>query len=245
MINFKNFAHEIDLDLSDNEFIPKINMKQYDTKSRFIKARLYSKGQEFDISDKDLSFKAIFRKPDDTEVFISCEVTTGSENYITIPIEANTLSAVGNIIVELVIMQNGEIFSSKFFYINCLESLHANKGAVESNSDYKGLLESILKVEQLLLELKNLNTIVMLHHVINVSQDNKTISFSNWNEYEANNDVEVYLSGVKQIKGIDFTLNSSAKTITTIGDKTFKNGDQVLLCTFRRTRSTEYNNPTI
>lgn len=245
MINFKNFAHEIDLDLSDNEFIPKINMKQYDTKSRFIKARLYSKGQEFDISDKDLSFKAIFRKPDDTEVFISCEVTTGSENYITIPIEANTLSAVGNIIVELVIMQNGEIFSSKFFYINCLESLHANKGAIESNSDYKGLLESILKVEQLLLELKNLNTIAMLHHVINVSQDNKTISFSNWNEYEANNDVEVYLSGVKQIKGIDFTLNSSAKTITTIGDKTFKNGDQVLLCTFRRAHSTEYNNPTI
>lgn len=245
MIDFRKYSYDLNLDLSESNFIPKIDMKQYDTKSRYIKIKLYNKGYEFDITDKDLSFKAIFRKPDGKEVFSSCEVVTGVENYLIIPVTANTLAAVGIITTELVILQNESIYSSKFFYINCLPSLHANKGNVESSDEYKGLLESILKVEQLLSDFNDLNSITVLHNVINVANDTKTLSFANWNEWTSNNSLEVYLSGVKQIEGIDFTLDATAKTITAVGNKTFRTNDQVLLCSLRRINSTEYKNPTI
>ena len=118
-------------------------MKQYDSKSRYIKVKLYNKGYEFDITDNALSFKVVFRKPDGKVVFNTCTVVNGAEKYLILPVTANTLSTVGLIATELVIMQGTSIFSSLFFYINCLPSLHADKGAIESNDDYKGLLESI------------------------------------------------------------------------------------------------------
>lgn len=241
MIDFRECSHELNLELTEHKFIPKIDMKQYDSKSRYIKVKLYNKGNEFDVTDKNLSFRTVFKKPDETIVFTSCKVITeGNENFVLIPVSSNTLAVVGRVIVELVIIQGVEIFSSKFFYINCLPSLHADKGQIESNDEYKGLLETIIKVEELLTDLRNLNSIVTLHHVIDVNTDTKTVSFANWQEYESNNSVEVFLSGVKQIEGVDYTLDTTNKTITAFGNKTYKDGDQVLLCMFRRLHSAEY-----
>lgn len=245
MIDFKDCSYDLELELSEHKFVPKIDMKQYDNKSRYIKVKLYNKGHEFDVTDRNLSFRAIFRKPDNKTVFAGCKVLTGNENFVLIPVSSNTLAVPGRIIVELVIMQGVEIFSSKFFYINCFPSLHADKGQVESSDEYSGILDTIIKVEELLKDLENLNSVMTLHHVIDVKTDTKTVSFANWQGYESNNSVEVFLSGVKQIEGIDFTLDKTAKTITAFGNKTYKNGDQVLLCSLRRIHSTEYKDPEI
>lgn len=245
MIDFRECSYDLDLDLAEHKFIPKINMKQYDAQSRYIKVKLYNKGYEFDITDKDLSFRVIFRKPDGKVVFNTCTVVSGVENYLILPVTSNTLSTVGLVATELVIMQGASIFSSKFFYINCLPSLHADKGSIESSDEYKGLLESIIKVEQLLKDFEHLNSIVTMHHVIDVKNETKTISFVDWNDWTVNNGVEVYLSGVKQIEGIDFTLDIIGRNITMIGNKTFKTGDQVLLCSLRRVNSVEHKDPSI
>lgn len=245
MIDFKDCSYDLELELSEHKFVPKIDMKQYDNKSRYIKVKLYNKGHEFDVTDRNLSFRAIFRKPDNKTVFAGCKVLTGNENFVLIPVSSNTLAVPGRIIVELVIMQGVEIFSSKFFYINCFPSLHADKGQIESSDEYSGLLETIIKVEELLLDLKNLNSVTYLHHVIDVNTNTKTLSFANWKEYESNNSVEVFLAGVKQIEGIDYTLDTANKTITAFGNKTYKDGDQVLLCSLRRLHSTEYKDPNI
>ena len=245
MIDFRDCAYELELDLADYGFYPKINMKQYDVKSRFIKARLYNDGLDFNTTDKDLSFKIIFKKPDEKVVFKDCTVVVdGQDKYVLIPVDANTLAVAGIITSELVIMQDDEVFSTKFFYINCLPSLHAEKGQIESSNDYEGLLEGLIKVEQILKEFEKLDSIVVLHHVINVNQTTKNISFLNWQDYTSNNDIEVFLSGVKQIEGVDFTIDKTTKTITMIDPKTFKDGDEVLLCMFRRSISA-YNETTI
>lgn len=246
MIDFRECSHELNLELTEHKFIPKIEMKQYDSKSRYIKVKLYNKGNEFDVTDKNLSFRAVFKKPDETIVFTSCKVITeGNENFVLIPVSSNTLAVVGRVITELVIMQGAEIFSSKLFYIACLPSLHANKGAIQSSDDYSGLLESIIKVEELLKDFEHLNSIVVMHHVIDVTNDTKTISFANWNEWKSYHCLEVFLAGVKQIEGVDYTLDSNTKTINMIGNKTFKDKDQVLLCSFRRAYSTEVKDPAV
>lgn len=245
MIDFRECSHELDLELTEHKFIPKIRMKQYDSQSRYIKVKLYNKGYEFDITDNALSFRVVFRKPDGKVVFNTCTVVNGAEKYLILPVTANTLSTVGLIATELVIMQGTSIFSSLFFYINCLPSLHADKGAIESNDDYSGLLESIIKVEELMKDFENLNSIITMHYVIDVVGDTKTVSFLNWADWTTTSGVEVFLSGVKQIEGIDYNIDPLNRTITMIGNKTFKNGDQVLLCSLRRVNHAGYTDPDI
>ena len=235
MIDFRECSYNLDLDLLDYSFMPRIYMKQHDAKSRYIKARIYRDGLDFNITDKDLSFKVIFKKPDNTVVFRNCDVVVdGQDKYVLIPVDDNTLAVPGKITSELVIMQNDEIYSSKYFYISCLPSLHADKGQIESADDYQGLLDTIIKAEELIKDLEKLDTLVVLHHVVEVQADTNQISFANWAEYVDGNAVEVFLSGVKLIEGIDFTIDTTAKTITGINPKTFIPGDQVLLCGFRR-----------
>ena len=101
MIDFKDFSYELDLDFSESNYIPKLDMKQYDVKSRFIKAKIYDKGQEINITDKDLSFKIIFKKPDQTVVFKDCEVKDGVNPYVLIPVNANTLAVEGLSLIHI------------------------------------------------------------------------------------------------------------------------------------------------
>ena len=68
MIDFKDLAQVIDLDL-EQWYIPYVVCKQHDAKSRFLKIKLFNRGEPVVIDDELTIFYCYFRKGDGKEVF--------------------------------------------------------------------------------------------------------------------------------------------------------------------------------
>ena len=72
-MDFKSLSKEVSIDI-EQFYIPDIDAKQHDVKSRFLKVKLYNQGREFNVNDKDLTYKFFAQKPDGTEIFNNCSV---------------------------------------------------------------------------------------------------------------------------------------------------------------------------
>ena len=234
MIDFKDLAQVIDLDI-EQWYVPYILCKQHDAKSRYLKFKLFNRGEPVNIDDTLTVFYCYFRKSDGKEVF---STMTKEDGYLVVELTSQTLAKTGKVEGELVLVQQGSVLTSRPFILDVIKTNTRGTGAFESSNEYDGITEVITKVEELIAQLKDLDTIMVFSHVINVTNATagKVLSFATFNEYDPKYNLEIHLSGVKLIEGIDYTVDKNNMTITAI-TRQWANGDQLLLQCFKRGRS--------
>ena len=234
MIDFKDLAQVIDLDI-EQWYVPYILCKQHDAKSRYLKFKLFNRGEPVNIDDTLTVFYCYFRKSDGKEVF---STMTKEDGYLVVELTSQTLAKTGKVEGELVLVQQGSVLTSRPFILDVIKTNTRGTGAFESSNEYDGITEVITRVEELIAQLKDLDTIMVFSHVINVvnAAPQKTISFATFNEYDTRYNLEIHLSGVKLIENVDYTVNKDDRTITAI-TRDWVNGDQLLLQCFKRGRS--------
>ena len=234
MIDFKDLAQYIDLDI-EQWYVPYIKCKQHDAKSRYLKFKLFNRGEPVNIDDELTIFYCYFRKNDGKEVFSSM---TKEDGYLVVELTSQTLAKEGKVEGELVIVQQGSVLTSRPFILDVIKTNTRGTGAFESSNEYDGITEVITKVEELIAQLKDLDTIMVFSHVIDVTGTVpvKTLSFATFAEYKAEYNLEVHLSGAKLIENRDYTVDKDNMTITAI-TRDWRNGDQLLLQCFKRGRS--------
>ena len=234
MIDFKDLAQVIDLDL-EQWYIPYVVCKQHDAKSRFLKIKLFNRGEPVVIDDELTIFYCYFRKGDGKEVF---STMTKEDGYLVVELTSQTLAKEGKVEGELVLVQQGSVLTSRPFILDVIKTNTRGTGAFESSNEYDGITEVITKVEELIAQLKDLDTIMVFSHVIDVTGavPVKTLSFATFAEYKAEYNLEVHLSGAKLIENRDYTVDKDNMTITAM-TRDWRNGDQLLLQCFKRGRS--------
>ena len=234
MIDFKDLAQYIDLDI-EQWYVPYIKCKQHDAKSRYLKFKLFNRGEPVNIDDELTIFYCYFRKNDGKEVFSSM---TKEDGYLVVELTSQTLAKEGKVEGELVIVQQGSVLTSRPFILDVIKTNTRGTGAFESSNEYDGITEVITKVEELITQLKDLDTIMVFSHVINVTRatQGKTLSFATFQEFDKKYNLEIHLAGVKLIENVDYTVDKDNMTITAI-TKDWVNGDQLLLQCFKRGRS--------
>ena len=242
MIDFKDLAQVIDLDI-EQWYIPYIVCKQYDAKSRFLKFKLFNRGEPVNIDDELTIFYCYFRKGDGKEVFSSM---TKEDGYLVVELTSQTLAKEGKVEGELVLVQQGSVLTSRPFILDVIKTNTRGTGAFESSNEYDGITEVITKVEELIAQLKDLDTIMVFSHVINVTRatQGKTLSFATFQEFNKKYNLEIHLAGVKLIENVDYTVDKDNMTITAI-TKDWVDGDQLLLQCFKRGRSAIQGDNTI
>lgn len=235
MIDFKDLAQVIDLDI-EQWYIPYIVCKQYDAKSRFLKFKLFNRGEPVVIDDELTIFYCYFRKGDGKEVFSSM---TKEDGYLVVELTSQTLAKEGKVEGELVVVQQGSVLTSRPFILDVIKTNTRGTGAFESSNEYDGITEVITRVEELIAQLKDLDTIMVFSHVINVTPQTagKVLSFAGFQEYDPKYNLEIHLSGVKLIENVDYTVDKNNRTITAQGNREWKDKDQLLLQCFKRGRS--------
>lgn len=234
MIDFKELAQYIDLDI-EQWYVPYILCKQHDAKSRYLKFKLFNRGEPVNIDDELTVFYCYFRKSDGKEVF---STMTKEDGYLVVELTSQTLARAGKVEGELVVVQQGSVLTSRPFILDVIKTNTRGTGAFESSNEYDGITEVITRVEELIAQLKDLDTIMVFNHVINVTPQTagKTLSFAGFQEYKNEYNLEIHLSGVKLIENIDYTIDKDNRTITAL-TKDWINGDQLLLQCFKRGRS--------
>lgn len=242
MIDFKDLAQYIDLDI-EQWYVPYIKCKQHDAKSRYLKFKLFNRGEPVNIDDELTIFYCYFRKNDGKEVFSSM---TKEDGYLVVELTSQTLAKEGKVEGELVLVQQGSVLTSRPFILDVIKTNTRGTGAFESSNEYDGITEAITKVEELIAQLKDLETIMVFSHVINVTPQTagKVLSFAGFQEYNPKYNLEIHLSGVKLIEGIDYTVDKNNMTITAI-TKDWKDKDQLLLQCFKRGKSAIQGDNTI
>ena len=235
MIDFKELAQYIDLDI-EQWYVPYIKCKQHDAKSRYLKFKLFNRGEIVNIDDHLTIFYCYFRKSDGKEVF---STMTKEDGYLVVELTSQTLAKEGKVEGELVIVQQGSILTSRPFILDVIKTNTRGTGAVESTNEYEGLTDALVRVEELIAQLKDLDTIMVFSHVIDVTNVNagKILSFATFNDYDPKYNLEIHLSGVKLIENVDYTVDKDNRTITAQGARQWVNGDQLLLQCFKRGRS--------
>ena len=242
MIDFKDLAQVIDLDI-EQWYVPYILCKQHDAKSRYLKFKLFNRGEPVNIDDTLTVFYCYFRKSDGKEVF---STMTKEDGYLVVELTSQTLAKTGKVEGELVLVQQGSVLTSRPFILDVIKTNTRGTGAFESSNEYDGITEAITKVEELIAQLKDLETIMVFSHVINVTPQTagKVLSFAGFQEYNPKYNLEIHLSGVKLIEGIDYTVDKNNMTITAI-TKDWKDKDQLLLQCFKRGKSAIQGDNTI
>lgn len=235
MIDFKELAQYIDLDI-EQWYVPYIKCKQHDAKSRYLKFKLFNRGEIVNIDDHLTIFYCYFRKSDGKEVF---STMTKEDGYLVVELTSQTLAKEGKVEGELVIVQQGSILTSRPFILDVIKTNTRGTGAVESTNEYEGLTDALVRVEELIAQLKDLDTIMVFSHVIDVTNATagKILSFATFQEYKPEYNLEIHLSGVKLIENIDYTIDKNNMTITAAGARVWQDKDQLLLQCFKRGRS--------
>lgn len=155
---------ELNIDFYKTKYIS-INAKQYDKSSRFILVTCYNQGAIFPIDNVYNHVFVRYRKPDDLNVFNSCDVT--EDGKILIELTEQMLAFVGKSFVDLVIVHNepipidsievnnGElltnentsILSTMLFCVNVIETTLDNE-EIESSEEYNALNNLLIKATE-------------------------------------------------------------------------------------------------
>lgn len=230
-MNFKNLSKEVVIDI-EQFYIPDIDAKQYDVKSRFLKIKLFNQGKEFNIADPDLSYKFFAIKPDGKEIFNNCTVENG---YIVIELTGQTLSVPGKVKSELMITgKNNEVLTTKPFIINVIKSLNS-QSAIESKDEYSVIMDLVNELEEYW-------RIHRYHTIYDVTGTTKTIPI-NIPEYTSEDSLNVYLNGVRLIEGLEFEIDKTTQPFTIRNLKgDWINGDQLYLEFLRRVKGATTGN---
>ena len=151
---------EIKVDFHDTKYIS-VNAKQYDM-GRYISITCYNQGQLFPI-DKVQNYAFVrYRKPDELNVFNSCEIT--DDGRILIELTQQMLTFIGRAYVDIVIMhvepvspdsitvntgellsiENTKILSTMLLTVNTIGSAIDNQ-EIESTNEYNALNELMIK----------------------------------------------------------------------------------------------------
>ena len=224
-MDFKSLSKEVSIDI-EQFYIPDIDAKQHDVKSRFLKVKLYNQGREFNVNDKDLTYKFFAQKPDGTEIFNNCSVENG---YIVIELTGQTLAVPGKVKAELMVAgsANGEVLTTKPFIINVIKSINSSK-AIESTNEYSVIMDLV----------KELNEYWRIHRyysVYDVKTDVVTVPV-NIAELTSEDSVNVYLNGVRLIENAEFRIDFTAAPTCVNLRGNWTNGDQLYFEFLRRVK---------
>ena len=121
-----------------------INAKQNDTESRTVKIALSEHGRPFAIPESAIAV-LYATKPDGTVLFNSCVKKDGFAYYT---ITTQTVSALGEVLCELRIIDNDETLASPRFKIQ-VESVLVPDETIESTDEYTALTEALEEVGNL------------------------------------------------------------------------------------------------
>lgn len=225
-MNFKSLGKEIAIDI-EQFYIPDIDAKQHDVKSRYLKIKLYNQGQEFNVNDKDLAYKFFAIKPDGTEVFNNCTIENG---YVVIELTGQTLAVPGKVKAELMVTgaTNGEVLTTKPFIINVIKSINSSK-AIESTNEYSVIMNLV----------RDLNEYWRIHRYHSVYDVKSTVSSVpiNISEMTSEDSINVFLNGVRLIENLEYKINYTTQPFSAENLKgTWVNGDQLYFEFLRRVK---------
>ena len=130
--------YQITLDVQRIGVQATVNAKQNDTESRTVKIALTERGRPFTVPESAIAV-LYAKKPDGTVLFNSC-IKRGGFLYYTMTTQ--TVTAVGEVLAELKILDGDEVLYSPRFKIR-VESALVPDSTIESTDEYTALTEAI------------------------------------------------------------------------------------------------------
>lgn len=151
---------EIKVDFHNTKYIS-VNAKQYDI-GRYISVSCYNQGNVFPINNIENYAFIRYRKPDELNVFNSCEITNNGKiliklteqmlsfsgrAYVDIVIVNNTPVSADKITInngELLTNENANVLSTMLLTVNVIDAAIDNN-EIESTNEYEALNELLIK----------------------------------------------------------------------------------------------------
>ncbi|ERI90998.1 hypothetical protein HMPREF1982_03560 [Clostridiales bacterium oral taxon 876 str. F0540] len=136
---------EIIFDIDKNIYT-KIDAKQNDVNSRFIRFTLTNSGLALNLTGHTVKIFAV--KADSTLIFNNVTIENAVNGKVLVELTSQALAVAGDLACELAIYgADNSILSSKQFTINVIQSIR-NDSAIESSNEFTALTDGITKLNQ-------------------------------------------------------------------------------------------------